>query len=106
MTVQVTDSQRQEALIGALDTAQLRLEMPPDGLVSEANAAFLALAGQPLERLRGQDLMRAIRLDGKAVADRLRAGHSTTGAFTVDLPGVGKRPLEGVLAPGRTMPGG
>ena len=101
----VTDIQRQEALIGALDTAQLRLEMNPDGRVTTANAAFLALAGQPLEQLRGQDLLRAIRLDGEPVAETLRAGQTATGLFSVELAGVGRRLLDGVLAPAKDHAG-
>ena len=101
----VTDEQRKDALIGALDSAQLRVEMSPDGAVINANDAFLGLCERGIEQLHGLELLDRISLDGQPVASRLKAGEAITGTFTVDIPRIGMRLIEGVLAPAKDFAG-
>ncbi|MCR9152462.1 MAG: methyl-accepting chemotaxis protein, partial [Rhodobacteraceae bacterium] len=101
----VTDEQRKDALIGALDSAQLRVEMSPDGAIIDANAAFLSLCERDIDQLRGLDLLCQISLDDQPVADRLRTGEAVTGTFAVDVPKLGLRLIEGVLAPAKDFAG-
>ena len=101
----VTEEQRQEALIGALDSAQLRVEMAPDGKVVAANDTFRALAEHGADRLIGLDLMSAITIGGTPAGDCIRGGEPVIGLFEVRLPKSGPVLLEGVLAPARDAAG-
>ena len=101
----VTDEQRKEALIGALDSAQLRAEMAPDGRVVAANEAFRSLAERGSSRLDGLNLLGAITIDGEPAGARIAGGASVTGLFTVAVPGLAPMLLEGVLAPARDAAG-
>lgn len=101
----VTDEQRKEALIGALDSAQLRIEMDPAGAVVDANAAALSLLDRSAETARGLEFLSRVRNAGAPVADRLRAGEAIIGLLEIEVPGGTTRLLDGVLAPARDFAG-
>ena len=101
----VTEQQRTRAIIDALDGAQLRVEMRPDGCIAAANEAFEALVGQTATGLQGLNLLDRISHDGRVATEAIRKGEATTGDFTLSLPSGGDRLLEGVLAPARDHAG-
>ena len=93
-----TESQRNAAVLQAIDRNQIRVDLTPEVKIDLANEGFATFFGETPQALRGRSMKGQILLDGVPVCTLLSSGTQVQGMMVMPRP-EGDILMEGVVNP-------